>query len=159
MERWDRPWERSRAESALPLADISVVPTIAPVSDENESMPPFQRHVFVCLNQRASGHPKGCCSDKGSSAIREALKTAAKRRGLQGFVRINEAGCLDQCEHGVTIVVYPEAVWYGFVKLTDIEEIVQSHLVEGRPVERLRLADECINTPSCKHRLMPPTQR
>ena len=122
-------------------------------------MPPFQRHVFVCLNKRTPGHPKGCCSDKGSDAIREALKTAAKRYGLQGLVRINEAGCLDQCEHGVTIVVYPEAVWYGFVQLSDIEEIVRSHLVEGRPVQRLRLPDECINTSSCKHRPPPPTVR
>ena len=121
-------------------------------------MPPFQRHVFVCLNKRAPGHPKGCCSDKGSSVIREALKIAAKQYGLQGLVRINEAGCLDQCEHGVTIVVYPEAVWYGFVRLSDVEEIVRSHLVEGRPVERLRLADACINTSSCKHRPMPSTE-
>jgi (2Fe-2S) ferredoxin len=122
-------------------------------------MPPFQRHVFVCQNQRTPGHPKGCCSDKGSAAIREALKAAAKQHGLQGLVRINEAGCLDQCEHGVTVVVYPEAVWYGFVQLADVAEIVRSHLVEGRPVERLRLADECINTTTCEHRLRPPTRR
>lgn len=91
--------------------------------------------------------------------IREALKAAVKRHGLQGLVRINEAGCLDQCEHGVTIVVYPEAVWYGFVQLADVEEIVRSHLVGGRPVERLRLPDECINTSSCKHRPAPPAVR
>ncbi len=115
-------------------------------------MPPFQRHVFVCQNKRTPGHPKGCCSDKGSAAIRDALKASAKQHGLQGLVRINEAGCLDQCEHGVTIVVYPEAVWYGFVQLADVAEIVRSHLVDGRPVERLRLADECVNTASCKHR-------
>lgn len=115
-------------------------------------MPPFQRHVFVCRNQRTPGHPKGCCSEKGSAAIREALKAAVKQHGLQGLVRINEAGCLDQCEHGVTVVVYPEAVWYGFVQLADVAEIVRSHLVDGRPVERLRLADECIHTASCKHR-------
>ena len=94
-----------------------------------------------------------------SATIREALKTAAKQHGLQGLVRINEAGCLDQCEHGVTIVVYPEAVWYGFVQLADVAEIVRSHLVDGQPVERLRLADECINTATCEHRLRPPTRR
>lgn len=115
-------------------------------------MPPFQRHVFVCINKRPAGHPKGCCLDKGSSAIREAMKAQAKLQGLDGRVRINEAGCLDQCEHGVTIVVYPDAVWYGFVQLSDVQEIVQSHLVEGRPVERLRLPDACVNTSTCKHR-------
>ncbi len=120
-------------------------------------MPPFQRHVFVCLNQRPQGNAIGCCSSKGSADICEALKTAARRQGLRGL-RINKAGCLNQCEHGVTIVVYPEGVWYGFVQPGDVEEIVRSHLVAGRPVERLRLADGCINTSSCKHRSSTPTQ-
>jgi len=67
-------------------------------------------------------------------------------------VRINKSGCLDQCEHGPTVVVYPEAVWYGNVKPEDAAAIVEEHLVGGRPVERLRLADECVNTKSCPHR-------
>ncbi len=75
-----------------------------------------------------------------------------KRPGLGGTVRINKSLCLDQCEHGPTVVVYPEAVWYGHVKPEDAAEIVQEHLVGGRPVERLRLADECINTKNCPHR-------
>lgn len=95
---------------------------------------------------------RGCCCDKGSREIREKLKALTKQLGLEGKVRVNEAGCLDQCEHGVTIVVYPEAVWYGFVQMSDVEEIVRSHLVEGRAVERLRLADECVNTATCGHR-------
>jgi len=115
-------------------------------------LPPFQRHVFVCINERPSGHVRGCCHDKSSPAIREALKAEVKRCGLDGTVRVNPSGCLDQCEHGVTVVVYPDTVWYGFVKITDVAEIVQSHLVDGRPVERLRLPDGCINTPTCRHR-------
>jgi len=107
-------------------------------------MPAFERHVFVCTNTRPAGHPRGCCSAKNSEAIRDALKKAAAQR-LGKRVRINAAGCLDQCEHGVTVVVYPEAVWYGFVTLADVEEIVESHLVNGHPVERLRLPDTCIN--------------
>ena len=67
-------------------------------------------------------------------------------------MRSNGAACLDQCEHGVTVVVYPEQVWYGFVQPADVEEIVESHLVGGRPVERLRLAPGCINTPQCPHK-------
>ena len=76
----------------------------------------------------------------------------SKAAGLGGKVRINKSGCLDQCEHGPTVVVYPEAVWYGGVKPENAAEIVQEHLVGGRPVERLRIADDCLNTKSCTHR-------
>lgn len=114
-------------------------------------MPSFERHVFVCTNEREAGHPRGCCKGRGGEAVREALKSAAKKR-LGKRVRINSAGCLDQCEHGVTIVVYPEGVWYGFVTVADVEEIVASHLENGRPVERLRLPEACINTTACPHR-------
>ncbi len=102
-------------------------------------MPPFQRHVFVCTNVRPPGHPKGCCAEKGSEAVRDALKAEVKRRGLDGAVRANAAGCLDACEHGVTVVVYPEAVWYGGVRVEDVPEIVEEHLVQGRPVKRLQI--------------------
>ncbi len=115
-------------------------------------MPGFEKHVFVCTNVRPEGHPRGCCSAKGSEAIRDAMKAAVARRGLGRKIRINLAGCLDQCEHGPNIVVYPDGVWYGFVTLADVEEIVESHLVNGHPVERLRLPDTCINTPSCPHK-------
>lgn len=80
------------------------------------------------------------------------MKEAVAREGLKDRVRVNQSGCLDQCEHGVTIVVYPEAVWYGFVKPEDVDEIVASHLAAGLPVERLRLPESCINTPACRHR-------
>jgi (2Fe-2S) ferredoxin len=115
-------------------------------------MPRFERHVFVCCNEREPGHPRGCCSARNSVAIREALKAAIKQRGLAGRVRANQSGCLDQCEHGVTIVVYPDAVWYGFVKLEDVDEIVEKHLIGGQPVQRLVLPETCINTPRCPHR-------
>lgn len=117
-------------------------------------MASFERHVFVCTNTRPDGHPRGCCSAKAGEAVRDALKTAAKSR-LGKAVRINAAGCLDQCEHGVTLVVYPEGVWYGFVKLADVEEIVESHLVRGQPVEHLRLPESCINAFTCPHRPPP----
>lgn len=111
----------------------------------------FERHVFVCTNTRECGHPRGCCSSKDGEAIREAFKSVAKQR-LGKRVRVNSAGCLDQCEHGVTVVVYPEGVWYGFVKMEDVAEIVESHLVSGKPVERLRLPETCVNTPGCPHK-------
>lgn len=95
-------------------------------------MAAFEKHVFVCTNTRAEGHPRGCCSAKDAGAIRERLKELVEKRGLKRKIRVNTAGCLDQCEHGVTMVVYPEAVWYGFVKPGDVEEILESHLVGAR---------------------------
>jgi len=103
-------------------------------------MPPYERHVFICENLRDPDDPRGCCATKDASAIRSRLKILAKEAGLKGRVRVNSSGCLDQCAHGVTIVVYPEAVWYGAVTVADVDEIFRSHVIEGRPVERLRLA-------------------
>jgi len=71
---------------------------------------------------------------------------------MDTVVRANKAGCLDHCEHGSTVVVYPEGIWYGNVQVADVPEIVESHIVGDCPVERLRLADGCINTPDCEHR-------
>lgn len=102
-------------------------------------MPPLERHVFVCENRRDPKNPKGCCALKNSEEVRSRLKRLAFEAGLRGRVRINSAGCLDQCEHGVTVVVYPEAVWYGGVTLEDCDELFHEHVLNGRPVERLRI--------------------
>ncbi len=115
-------------------------------------MPPFAHHVFVCTNRREDGHPRGCCNPDGSEALHKAFKQALAERGLQRSVRANRSGCLDQCEHGPTVVVYPEAVWYGGVTLADVAEIVDRHLAGGEPVERLRLADDCVNAATCAHK-------
>jgi (2Fe-2S) ferredoxin len=101
----------------------------------------FERHVFVCENRRPAGAPRGCCASKGGTEVKEALKAALRSRGLQARVRANSAGCLDACEHGVSMVVYPEGVWYGGVTTADIPEIVDRHLVGGVPVERLVIRD------------------
>jgi (2Fe-2S) ferredoxin len=119
---------------------------------ENPFMAKFKHHIFVCTNQRTPENPRGCCDPAGLGALQLLFKKELAARGLKGAVRANRAGCLDQCEHGPTVVVYPEAVWYGGVKPEDVVEIVESHIVNGRPVERLLLAEECINTPGCKHK-------
>jgi len=116
-------------------------------------MPLFERHIFVCTNQRPEGSQRGCCDPEGKRALQSMFKAALARRGLKGAIRANAAGCLDQCEHGPTVVVYPEAVWYGGVTANDVEQIVESHVVGGVPVERLRIADECLNAKSCAHRV------
>ena len=100
-------------------------------------MPHLDKHVFICTNRRDENNPKGSCAQKGSEAIREAFKKQLHERGLKGKMRANAAGCLDQCEHGCAIVVYPEQVWYGGVKPEDVAEIIDEHLIGGRPVERL----------------------
>jgi len=100
-------------------------------------MPSFQRHVFVCINERPADHPKGCCKAKCGAEVRDRLKAELSARGISKIVRANNAGCLDQCEHGLSVVVYPEQVWYGGVTVDDISEIVDKHLIGGEVVERL----------------------
>ena len=117
-------------------------------------MPAYERHVFICCNARPEGAPRPSCTRDGTSVLHAELKQSVKAAGLGDRVRINKSGCLDQCEHGPMMVVYPEAVWYGNVQPEDAAEIVAEHLVAGRPVERLRVADECLNTASCPHRPM-----
>ena len=119
-------------------------------------MPKFERHIFVCCNQRPPDNPRGCCDPNGLAELQLAFKQKLAACGLKHTVRANKSGCLDQCEHGPTVVVYPDAVWYGRVTREDVEEIVESHIVRGIPVERLILPDECLNTPSCEHRAPKP---
>ncbi|MEO6566201.1 MAG: (2Fe-2S) ferredoxin domain-containing protein [Casimicrobiaceae bacterium] len=99
----------------------------------------FQRHVFFCCNQRDAGEK--CCADAGAVDMQAYAKSRIKALGMNGpgKVRINKAGCLDRCEEGPVLVVYPEAVWYTYVDREDIDEIVDRHIVNGELVERLRI--------------------
>jgi (2Fe-2S) ferredoxin len=115
-------------------------------------MAKFEKHIFICTNQRPGDHPRGCCDPQGQSALQWRFKQKLHALGLRGRVRANRSGCLDQCEHGPNMVVYPEAVWYGGVTLEDVDEIIESHILGNRPVERLRIADSCLNAASCPHR-------
>ncbi|MBP7252125.1 MAG: (2Fe-2S) ferredoxin domain-containing protein [Alphaproteobacteria bacterium] len=102
----------------------------------------FRAHVFCCSNQRPPGHARGCCADKNAEALRNHLKRRAKELGLDD-VRINNAGCLDRCEFGPVLVVYPQGVWYRAETVADIEEILVQHLQNGQPVTRLALSRQC----------------
>jgi len=99
----------------------------------------FRHHLFVCENRRDGSDPRGCCAARGGEEVRAALKAELKRLGLSATARANAAGCLDACADGPVVVVYPEGVWYARVRPEDVAEIVESHLVRGQPVERLRL--------------------
>ncbi len=98
----------------------------------------YQSHVFVCTNLRPDGHKRGSCAASGSEKLRDYMKARAKELGLPA-TRINSAGCLDRCELGPTLVIYPEGVWYGFKTREDIDEILDTHLVKGGRVARLLL--------------------
>lgn len=102
----------------------------------------YQRHIFFCLNQREQG--QACCAEHAAQQAFDHCKARVKALGLDGpgQVRVNKAGCLDRCAGGPVAVVYPEAVWYGYVDQADIDEIVESHLQGGVPVQRLLLAPE-----------------
>ena len=103
-------------------------------------MPKFEKHIFICGNQRPPGAPRPCCDPQGQAELQKSFKEKLAARGLKGKVRANQSGCLDQCEHGPNLVVYPDAVWYGGVTLADVDEIIESHILGGKPVERLRAA-------------------
>ena len=115
-------------------------------------MPRFSHHIFVCGNVRRPGHPRGCCDPNGEQALRQAFKSELKKAGLGLLVRANEAGCLEQCEHGPTVVIYPQGIWYGRVKIDDVRRIVARTVVAGEILEDLLIADSCLNNPDCPHR-------
>lgn len=109
-------------------------------------MPAFTSHIFVCCNQRREGHPRGSCDPDGSERLRDLFKSEVKKRGLNPLVRANKAGCLDQCEVGPTVVIYPQAIWYGNVQPEDVSRIVEETIVAGEVIEELLIADEMLNT-------------
>ena len=99
----------------------------------------YDIHVFCCINERAPGHPRGSCSARGSQALQAYMKAQGKVLGLGSRVRINKSGCLERCELGPTMVIYPEGVWYTYNSEADIDEILQCHVLGGERVERLLL--------------------
>lgn len=102
----------------------------------------YRHHVFFCCNQRKPGE-RVCCNDAGASRVRDYAKKRIKALGLAapGNTRVNQAGCLERCEEGPCIVIYPEAVWYTYVDEDDVDEIIDRHIVGGEVVERLKLKD------------------
>ena len=99
----------------------------------------YRHHVFFCVNQREDG--RACCADRGAAQMQEYAKARIKELGLagRGRVRVNNAGCLDRCEEGPVVVIYPEGTWYTYVDREDIDEIIEQHLVHGRTVDRLKI--------------------
>ena len=108
-------------------------------------MASFTHHIFVCGNQRSFDHSRGCCDPDGNDSLRNELKSAMKARNLGPLVRVYSAGCLDQCELGPTLVIYPQGIWYGGVKHSDIPRILDA-LANDTVVEDLVIPEEKLNT-------------
>ena len=101
----------------------------------------FKHHIFCCTNRREPGHTRGCCAEKGADELRDYMKLKVKQAKIAG-VRVNNAGCLDRCELGPCMVVYPEGIWYACKTKEDVDEVIREHLQGGRVVERLKLPDQ-----------------
>ena len=100
----------------------------------------FDKHVFFCTNQRENA--EACCNNHGAQKARDYVKNKVKELGIsnrQNKIRINSAGCMDRCDEGPVIVVYPEGIWYTYVDARDLDEIIEEHLKNGRVVKRLRI--------------------
>ena len=99
----------------------------------------FTHHIFVCINQRPAGHTKGCCASKASRDLLQQFQEELERRQLWSTVMVNGATCLGPCATGASVVVYPECTWYGQMKPDDVKEIIEQHVLGGKPVDRLLL--------------------
>lgn len=99
----------------------------------------YRYHLFFCTNLREDG--SDCCQRFDAQHMREYAKQRSKQLGIAGRngVRINTAGCLDRCQEGPVLVVYPEGVWYTYIDQSDVDEIIEKHLLNGQIVERLRI--------------------
>ena len=101
----------------------------------------FKKHIFFCTNERPKGHERGCCKEKGAEPLRNYMKARIKELGIENM-RVNTAGCLDRCELGPTMVIYPEGVWYSCKTREDIDEVIERHLQRGEIVTQLKLSNE-----------------
>jgi (2Fe-2S) ferredoxin len=101
----------------------------------------FKAHLFMCTNRRPDGHPTSSCAEKGAKEMAEAARKVFKDMNLDK-ARFNYSGCLGRCGKGPVLVIYPEGAWYTVNSASDIEEILASHLSEGKLVERLLATEE-----------------
>ena len=105
-------------------------------------MPKPTYHLLVCNNKRPPGHPRGCCQDRGSQQLWQALAEELDERGLYDKVRITGTTCVGPCGRGPVVIVYPEGVWYGNVTKDDVKEIFDTHIEKGEVIKRLLIPEE-----------------
>jgi (2Fe-2S) ferredoxin len=98
----------------------------------------YDIHVFVCTNQRTGGGKRSCGEMHGLELVAE-FKKQVKALDTELRIRTNRSGCLGICDFGPTVAIYPEGVFYVGVQKEDVSEIIHSHLLGKKPVERLLL--------------------
>jgi (2Fe-2S) ferredoxin len=98
----------------------------------------FKNHIFCCTNRRPDSAARGSCAAKGSEELRDYMKARVKELKIPE-TRVNAAGCLDRCELGPCILIYPEGVWYNCKTKDDVDEVIREHLIGGKVVERLAI--------------------
>ncbi len=99
----------------------------------------YDKHIFICTNQRAPTATRQSCGEVHGMIIVDAFKKKLKEKELTIKVRAQKSGCLDICDFGQTVVVYPEGVFYVGVEESDVDEIIEEHIIHNRPVARLLL--------------------
>jgi len=110
---------------------------------EDDPPPYYETHVFVCTNRRPDGHKRGSCAARGSEPLRDYMKARAKELGMNA-VRVNSAGCLDRCELGPCVVLYPEGVWYRLDSRETVDNILEQHLRDGGRVTEVQLPPDTV---------------
>lgn len=115
-------------------------------------MPAFSHHIFICGKSRKAGSARGSCDPHEKEALKGAFKKELKKAGLGRTTRTQQVGCLDQCEHGPVLVIYPQNIWYGGVGPDDVPRIVARTVVGGEVLPDLLIAESCLNNPDCPHR-------
>jgi (2Fe-2S) ferredoxin len=108
-------------------------------------MAPFTHHIFICCNQRPPGASRPCCDPEGSQLLKKLFKEELRKQNCGPLVRSSHSGCLDQCELGPTVVIYPQAIWYGGVKPEDVPRIVEKTILQGEILEDLYIPPEKLN--------------
>jgi (2Fe-2S) ferredoxin len=112
-------------------------------------MPPFTHSIFICSNQRPGNHPRGCCDPIGHDQLRETFKQEVKKRKLGPLVRANKTGCLEQCELGPVVAIYPQGIFYGHVTPDDVPRILEQTIQNNIILEDLLIHDDEMNNPTC----------
>ncbi len=104
-------------------------------------MPRPLKHVFVCTQRRAEGHPRGSCAQHSCDELMNAFLGEIQKRNLFDKIAVTNAGCLGPCGFGASVLVYPEGIMYGKVTKGDVTEIIEAHLLGDKPIERLKVPD------------------
>lgn len=101
-----------------------------------------EKHILVCMNSRPPGHPRGSCGGVGANDVLSRFQQELEEKNLFGKALISGSSCIGPCSLGPTVIVYPEGTWYNKVAPDDVPEIIEKHIVNNQPVERLLMPEE-----------------